>query len=184
MGDFTEIAGFWVWWKVITASASGEEHLRVPSPGCRGAGSTPGCPGPHCPSLILPGICPGAGAHQVWAATHPQPMVYQEFHVLASFNEFLTTFQNLQAGQMPSEHLFTSTGRTFGIQKSCLALCDPMDYSPPGSSVHGILQARIPERFAISSSRGSSWPRDGTCISCIGRQILYHWATWEAPKVI
>ena len=52
-----------------------------------------------------------------------------------------------------------------------------MDYSPPGSSVHGILQARVVERVAIYSSRGSSWPTDQThipCISCIGRWILYH----------
>ena len=45
-------------------------------------------------------------------------------------------------------------------------------------------QSRILESVAISSSRGSSWPRDWTCISwvyCIGRWILYHWATWEDP---
>ena len=62
-------------------------------------------------------------------------------------------------------------------------LCDPMDYSPPGFSVHRILQARILEWTAISSSRESSWHRDGTlisCISCIGRRILYHWVSWEA----
>ena len=56
-------------------------------------------------------------------------------------------------------------------------LCDPMDYSPPGSSVHGILQARILEWVAIPFSRGSSPPSDRTrisCVSCIGRQILYH----------
>ena len=47
-----------------------------------------------------------------------------------------------------------------------------MDSSLPGSSVHGISQARIVEWVAISSSRGSSQPRDQTCISCIGRQIL------------
>ena len=61
--------------------------------------------------------------------------------------------------------------------------CDPWDCSPPGSSIHGILQARILSWVAIPFSRGSSWPRDHTCISCIsciGRQILYHWATWEA----
>ena len=55
-----------------------------------------------------------------------------------------------------------------------------MDCNPLGSSVHGIFQARIQELVAISSSRGSSQPRDQTCVSCIGRQILYHWATWEA----
>ena len=46
--------------------------------------------------------------------------------------------------------------------------CDPLDCSPPGSSVHGILQARILEWVAISSSRGSSQSRDETHISCIG----------------
>ena len=61
-------------------------------------------------------------------------------------------------------------------------LWDPMDCSLPGSSVHGILQARILEWFAISFSRGSSQPRDWTYISCIGRKILYCWATGEAPR--
>ena len=46
-------------------------------------------------------------------------------------------------------------------------LCDPMDCSPPGSSIHGILQARILEWVALSFSRGSSRPRDRTHISCI-----------------
>ena len=46
--------------------------------------------------------------------------------------------------------------------QSCPTLCDPMDCSPPGSSVHGILQTRIPEWVAISSSRGSSPPKDRT----------------------
>ena len=55
-----------------------------------------------------------------------------------------------------------------------------MDCSPPGSSVHGILQARILEWAAMSSSRGSSQLRDWTCSSYNGRQILYYWATWEA----
>ena len=48
--------------------------------------------------------------------------------------------------------------------QSCLPLCDPMDYSPPGSSVHGIFQARILEWVAISYSRGSSRRRDQTCV--------------------
>ena len=55
-----------------------------------------------------------------------------------------------------------------------------MDCSLPGSSVHGISQARILEWVAISFSRGSSWPRNWTQVSCIGRWILYHWATREA----
>ena len=58
-------------------------------------------------------------------------------------------------------------------------LCDPMDCSPPGSSVHGISQ----EWVAISSSRGSSRPGGQTCVSCIGRWILYHGTTREAVIV-
>ena len=46
------------------------------------------------------------------------------------------------------------------ITQSCPTLCDPMDCSPPGTSVHGILQARTPEWVAISFSRESSQPRD------------------------
>ena len=64
---------------------------------------------------------------------------------------------------------------------SCLTLCNPMDYSPPGSSVHGVLQARILE-WVVISSRGSSQSKDRTRISClssIGRQMLFHWATWK-----
>ena len=56
-----------------------------------------------------------------------------------------------------------------------------MDCSLPGSSVHGIFEARILERVAISLSRRSCQPRDWTYVSCIGRQIIYGWATREAP---
>ena len=69
------------------------------------------------------------------------------------------------------------------VTQSCPTLrCH--ECSPPGSSVHGILQARILEQVAISSSRGSSQPRDWTCISCIGRWVLYHWTTWGASLFI
>ena len=60
--------------------------------------------------------------------------------------------------------------------QSCLTLCDPIDCSLSGSSVHGILQARILEWIAIPSSRGSSEPRDQTCISC-----LLHWQAGSLP---
>ena len=56
--------------------------------------------------------------------------------------------------------------------KSCLSLCDPTDCSPPGSSVHGILQARILERVAIPFSRGSSPPRNQTWVSCIAGRFF------------
>ena len=69
------------------------------------------------------------------------------------------------------------------VAQSCPTLCNPMDHCPPGSSVHGILHARILEWIAIPFSRVSSRPKDQTCvscISCIGRQILYHCATWKS----
>ena len=61
--------------------------------------------------------------------------------------------------------------------QSCPIVCSPMDCGSPGSSVHGIFLARILEWVAIPYSWGSSWPWDGTrisCISCIGQWILYH----------
>ena len=56
--------------------------------------------------------------------------------------------------------------------QSCLTLCDPMDCSPPGSPVRGILQARILEWVAMPSSRGSSWPRDRTGISYVCSLVI------------
>ena len=68
--------------------------------------------------------------------------------------------------------------------ESCPSLLWPHRlYRPPGSSIHGTFQARILKWVAISSSRGSSSPRDQTHISHIGRQILYHWATREATII-
>ena len=67
----------------------------------------------------------------------------------------------------------------------CPTLCDPMDCSLPGSSVHGILQARIVEWVTMPSSRGSSRRKDQTClsyISWVGRQFLYQeWHLESAP---
>ena len=65
----------------------------------------------------------------------------------------------------------------WSVAQACLTLWDPTDCSLPGSSVSGILQARILELVAISYSRGSSQPKDQTHISCIGRWVLYHWSS-------
>ena len=58
-------------------------------------------------------------------------------------------------------------------------LCDPMDCSPPGSSIHGILQARILEWVAIPFFRGSSWPRDWIHVSWIANSFFTFWTTRE-----
>ena len=63
------------------------------------------------------------------------------------------------------------------VAQSCPTLCDPMDCSPPGSSVHGIHQARILEWIAISFSRGSSQPRDRTQVSHIVGRCFNLWAS-------
>ena len=65
------------------------------------------------------------------------------------------------------------------VTQSCLTLHELMGYSPPGSSVHGIFQARIPEWVAIPFSRGSSQPRDRTLFSFIAGGFFTIWATRE-----
>ena len=65
------------------------------------------------------------------------------------------------------------------VTQSCLTLCNSIDYSPPGSSVHGVLQARILEWVAISFSRGSSQPRDRTWVSYIAGRFFTIWATGD-----
>ena len=87
--------------------------------------------------------------------------------------------------------LLTCLGRLTGLREGMrylgqptpvgLTLCNPMDYSPPGSSIHGILQARILEWVAMPSSRGSSQPRDQTLVSLIVGRHFTVWATREVP---
>ena len=105
---------------------------------------------------------------------------------------FLTFIQASQeAGKVVCySHLFKhciGLGSQFSLvvhAQPCPTCCNPLECSPPGSSVHGISQARMLEGVAISSSRGSSRHRDQTrvsCVSSIGRRILYCWATGEVP---
>ena len=68
------------------------------------------------------------------------------------------------------------------VTQSCPTFSGPMDCSPPGSSVHGIFQARILEWVAISFSRGSSQPRDWTQVSCIAGRCFNLWATREGRQ--
>ena len=65
------------------------------------------------------------------------------------------------------------------VAQSCLTLCDPMDCSPPGSSVHGILQVRRLEWVAIPFSRGFSWPKDWTWVLHSAGRLFTDWATRE-----
>ena len=70
------------------------------------------------------------------------------------------------------------------IAKSCLTLCDPLGWNLPGFSGHGISQARILEWVAISFSKGSSWSRDWTHVSCITGEFFTNWATGNTAWVM
>ena len=70
------------------------------------------------------------------------------------------------------------------VIQSCLTLCDPMDCSPPGSSVHGIFQARVLEWLPTSFSRESSRPWDQTQVSCTAGRFFTNWANREAPYIL
>ena len=76
--------------------------------------------------------------------------------------------------------LFLDKCESVLVTQSCPTLFDPVDWSLPGSSVHGILQARILELVAIPFSRESSWPRGWTWVSCIAGRFFTIWATREA----
>ena len=94
---------------------------------------------------------------------------------------------SLEAQPIAKSLMLWGNSRDVGVEKcqgracvhakslpSCLTLCDTMVCSLPGSSVHGILQARILEWVAMPSSRGPSRPRDQTCFSYAGKCVLYH----------
>ena len=86
----------------------------------------------------------------------------------------LTASLNLRNSQV------CTCGNACSVASVMSASATPWTISPPGSFVYGILQAVVLERVAIYSSRGPSPPRGWTCVSCgccVGRRILYHWAT-------
>ena len=92
--------------------------------------------------------------------------------MLTSFVAYIQTPQEEKENEtLPSQNdclirlLPPLPGGRGSVTQSCQTLCNSVDRSPPGSSVHGISQARIPEWIAVSSSRGSSRPRDGPRIS-------------------
>ena len=70
---------------------------------------------------------------------------------------------------------------TLEVAQSCPTLCNPMNCSLLGSCIHGIFQTRVLKWVATSFSRGPSWPRDRTQVSCIAGRHFTIWATREAP---
>ena len=99
-------------------------------------------------------------------------------HGVAKSRTRLSNFHSLTSCCLPAIlKLFISE-----VPQSCPTLWTPMDCSLPGSSFHGILQARVLEWGAISFSRGSSWPRDQTLVSSIPGRHFNLWATREVQK--
>ena len=140
----------------------------------------------HCPQLVPKSICPLARPAPASDTLQPN----ESFIIWSSFVLNYTGVNRLcpvtcvssnrkppLIWQKASLKHSLSLLLVFSPQSS-LILCNPMDCSLPGSSVYGILQARILEWVAISSSRGSSGPGCRTrisCGSCIDRQVVYHW---------
>ena len=138
---------------------------------------------------------PSTGLKELLCVTIPYPLIAPEQSFL--HHKFCACGYNRrseQGGQTPqailrqrwaaciSSLLSTVKKEKVWVTQLCLILCDPMDYNPPDSSVHGILQARLLEWVAIPFSRVSSQPRDWTQVSRFAGRFFTHWATRETPK--
>jgi len=148
--------------------------------------------GCHVPQYSMTGVVG-------WETSDPSTVLYCGLGLLAAVVAFKRPLKMEYSGDIKRYALYLLISEGFfhwpifflfvflcvwAHAQSCPTLCNTMDYSPPGSSVHEFSQTRILEWVAMLSSRGSSRPRDRThifCISCIGRHILYYHATWEAP---
>ena len=130
-------------------------------------------------------------ARVVW--TPHTVFIFSQWRLLPSYKNvtpsLLVKFQCSLWSPISLYHLSRCSKETFfcsfevsEVAQSCLTLCDPMDCSLPGSSVHGIFQASVLEWGAISFSRGSSPPRDWTWVSCIIGRCFTIWATREVNK--
>ena len=144
-----------------------------------------GFPFPSPGDLPNPGIKPGFPALQANSLpSEPppeSPALEDRFLNTGPPGNSPKTFSKVRKLQAWTHYIYTymSMCMCVLVAQSCPTLCDSSDCNSPGSSVHGTSQASILEWVSISFSRGSSWLRDQTHISWIGRKILYHLATWE-----
>ena len=144
-----------------------------------------------------PGKSSGVGSHFLFqgifltqglnrGVSHCRQIPYHLSHQVQSLQNKLWGQKLIKWNLPSSKEKVSLTLKSSVTQKKsettqlCPTLCDPMGCSLPGSSVHGILQARILEWIAISSSRGSSWPRDWTWVSRTAGRLFTIWATREA----
>ena len=107
------------------------------------------------------------------------PLSYPDFFsILPSSHNWILLPSEVSPAHLTSHHLRPAL--CVLVSQFCLTLCDPLNCSPPGSSLHGILQARVLEWVAISFSRGSAWLRNWTQDSGIAGRFFTIWATREA----
>jgi len=114
---------------------------------------------------------------QFWFCSQPFLFHMGLFHRIESW---LWSFARWRGPACPTLP-WTPCDPSLLVTQSYSALCDPMDWNPPGSSVHGILQARILEWIAIPFYRESSRLRDQTRVSCTAGRFFAVWVTREAP---
>ena len=92
----------------------------------------------------------------------------------------ISTLKQFSWLSQPDSGLSLRTACVYLVTQSCPTLCDLMDCSPPGSSAHGILRARILEWVAYPFSRRSSQPRNPTGVSCIAGRFFTSWAVGKS----
>ena len=120
----------------------------------------------------------GEGTGREWLSFTENLEVFQTKHGREQNGEEVAAERSYRQG-----HCYRLNGKWVLVAVSCLTLCDPMNCSLPGSSVHGVLQARILEWVAIPFSRASSKPRNWIQVSCIAGGFFTIWATREALKI-
>ena len=133
----------------------------------------------QAPADLESGKCPLAGSKTAIFLLCPH-MVKEtsEFPTLENWSPSKASFPKTIIQGTRFQHMNLGGGVTHSVVSE--TLCNPTDCSSPGSSVHGILQAGILELIAMSSSRGSSQPRDWTCEPCITGRFFTIWAAREA----
>ena len=130
--------------------------------------------------LLNPGVEPRCPTLQADSLPAEPPGKPKNTGVHSLFLQWIFPTQESNRGLLHCRCILYQLSYQGSPTRSCLTLCNPIDCSLLGSSVHGLSQAKILEWVAIPFSRGPSQPKDQTLISCLGRQILYHWATLEA----
>ena len=127
-------------------------------------------------TVLKASVCLKTKNHHLWSMIKCNKMkcdfIYWAIIMCPAMFSVLWIQNWVSQARVPFSRRLSSSVCVVSCFKSCPSLCDPMDSSQPGSSVHGILQARILEWVAMPSSRRSSSPRDQTCISCLAGRFF------------